>query len=164
MKIGDNIPEFSLPNQDGRTVSYEDYKGSWLVLHFYPKDNTSGCTKEAIDFSALEGEFEKEGCRILGVSPDSPESHRKFREKHDLSISLLSDSDKALLADAGAWGKKKNYGKEYMGVIRSTLLINPQGKVAEVWRNVRVRQKTETCEILHAQRVLEKLRELKAVG
>ena len=161
MKTGDKIPEFSLPDQDGRTVSYDEYRGSWLVLYFYPKDNTSGCTKEAVDFSALEGEFKKEGCRILGVSPDSSESHRKFRQKHNLSITLLSDVDKNLLAAAGAGGIKKNYGKEYTGVIRSTLLVNPEGEVAEIWRNVRVRQKTKTCEILHAQKVLEKLRELK---
>lgn len=164
MKKGDRVPEFSLPDQDGNAVSNRDYSGKWLVLYFYPKDNTSGCTREAQDFSALKEDFRKEGCSILGVSPDSIESHAGFRRKHNLTITLLSDPDKSLLAEAGAWGMKMNYGREYMGVIRSTLLIDPHGTVAEIWRQVKVRRKTKTCEILHAQKVLEKLRELKVVS
>ncbi len=162
MEKGDRIPEFSLPDQDGNSVSNMEYAGKWLVLYFYPKDNTSGCTREAQDFSALKEEFRKEGCSILGVSPDSIESHVRFRLKHSLTITLLSDPEKVLLTETGAWGMKMNYGREYMGVIRSTFLIDPHGTVAEVWRQVKVRRKTRTCEILHAQKVLEKLRELKA--
>ena len=164
MEKGDRIPEFSLPDQHGRTISDSDFRGRWLVLYFYPRDNTSGCTKEAEDFSSLKDEFLGEGCDILGVSPDSVESHLRFAEKHGLRITLLSDSGKKLLEAAGAWGTKKNYGKEYKGVIRTTILVNPEGEAVEVWRNVKVRQKTKTCEILHARRVLEKLRELKSVG
>ncbi len=164
MDRGDRIPEFSLPDQNGRMLSSSDYRERWLVLYFYPKDNTSGCTKEAEDFSSLKDEFLGEGCDILGVSPDSVESHLRFREKHGLTITLLSDSEKTLLEAAGAWGMKKNYGKEYKGVIRTTILANPEGEVVEIWRNVKVRQKTKTCEILHARRVLEKLRELKSEG
>lgn len=164
MEKGDGIPGFSLPDQDGRTISDSDFRGRWLVLYFYPRDNTSGCTKEAEDFSSLREEFLGEGCDILGVSPDTVESHLRFRNKHDLTITLLSDTAKTLLETSGAWGMKKNYGKEYEGVIRTTILINPEGEAVEIWRNVRVRQKTKTCEILHARRVLERLRELKAEG
>lgn len=162
MDKGDRSLEFSLPDQNGNSVSLKDYRSSWLVLYFYPKDNTSGCTKEALDFSALKEEFEKENCRILAVSPDTVESHVKFTEKHALTITLLSDPEKRVLAEYGAWGLKKNYGKEYTGVIRSTFLIDPHGTVAKVWRKVQVRRKTKTCEILHAQKVLDKLRQLKA--
>ncbi len=164
MDRGDRIPEFSLPDQNGRMLSSSDYRGRWLVLYFYPRDNTSGCTKEAEDFSSLMQEFLQEGCDILGVSPDSVESHLRFREKHNLTVTLLSDTEKTLLESAGAWGMKKNYGKEYQGVIRTTILANPEGEAVEIWRNVKVRQKTKTCQILHARRVLEKLRELKSEG
>lgn len=164
MEKGDRIPQFDLPDQDGTAVSSKDFAGKWLVLYFYPKDNTSGCTKEAEDFSALKEEFRKEGCEILGASPDSVQSHKRFRKQHSLSITLLSDPDKTLLKAAGAWGKKKNYGREYEGVSRTTLLVDQEGRVAEVWGNVKVRRKTKTCEILHAQTVLERLRELKAQG
>jgi peroxiredoxin Q/BCP len=164
MATGDKAPGFSLPDQNGRQVSLSDHAGGWLVLYFYPKDNTSGCTREAQDFSALKEEFEKEGCSILGVSPDPSESHLRFIEKQGLTITLLSDLNKETLTDYGAWGTKKNYGREYMGVVRSTLLIDPDGNIAEIWRNVTVRKKTATCEILHAQRVLERLRQLKAVS
>lgn len=164
MEKGDRIPEFSLPDQDGRTRSYSDFRGRWLVLYFYPKDNTSGCTKEAEDFSSLREDFLEEGCDILGVSPDTVQSHLGFRDKHNLTITLLSDTEKTLLKAAGAWGMKKNYGKEYQGVIRTTILVNPRGEAQEIWRNVQVRRKTKTCEILHARKVLDRLRELKAEG
>ena len=164
MEKGDRLPEFSLRDQEDKAISSSDFAGKWLVLYFYPRDNTSGCTREAEDFSALKDDFRNEGCEILGVSPDSSESHIRFREKHNLTIDLLSDPEKTLLTAAGAWGKKKNYGKEYEGVIRSTFLIEPGGTVAEVWKSVVVRRKTKTCEILHAQMVLDKLRELKGEG
>ncbi len=161
MEKGDFLPEFQLPDQNGRTVSKGDFSGGWLVLYFYPKDSTSGCTREALDFSQLRGEFQGEGCRIVGVSPDSVESHARFAEKNDLRITLLSDTEKTLLREAGAWGTKRNYGREYEGVTRTTLLADPTGKVREIWTGVKVRRKTKTCEILHARTVLERLRELK---
>ncbi len=162
MKRGDRAPEFALPDQNGKLVKSKDYSGKWLVLYFYPKDNTSGCTKEAEDFSSLKDKFEKEGCFILGVSPDSPASHTNFIQKQELTINLLSDENRKLLLKYEAWVLKKNYGREYMGVSRSTFLIDPSFKIAEVWRNVRVRRKTKSCEILHAQKVLDRLRELKS--
>ncbi len=155
------VPEFQLPDQSGTMVSSGDFRGSWLVLYFYPRDGTSGCTREALDFSSLKGEFQEEGCRIVGVSPDSVESHARFTEKNDLRITLLSDTEKALLKEAGAWGTKRNYGREYEGVTRTTILADPAGKVREIWRSVKVRRKTKSCEILHARSVLERLRELK---
>ncbi len=161
MEKGDIVPEFQLPDQNGTTVSSGDLRGSWLVLYFYPKDSTSGCTREALDFSALKGEFQGEGCRIVGVSPDPVESHARFAEKNGLGITLLSDTEKALLKEAGAWGTKRNYGREYEGVTRTTILADPSGQVREIWRSVKVRRKTKTCEILHARTVLERLRELK---
>ena len=164
MEKGERIPGFTLPDQDGKMISGSDFRGRWLVLYFYPRDNTSGCTKEAEDFSRLKEEFHGEDCEILGVSPDSTESHRKFREKKQLTVQLLSDPEKELMKTAGAWGMKKNYGREYEGVIRTTLLIDPDGIVAHSWRRVQVRRKTKTCEILHAATVLNKLRELKSPG
>ncbi|PIE52155.1 peroxiredoxin [Candidatus Fermentibacteria bacterium] len=158
---GSAAPAFTLQNSNGKSVSLDEYRGKWLVIYFYPKDNTSGCTKEAMDFSALREEFLSEGCEILGISPDSPESHAGFITKHDLSVTLLSDPQKETLAAYGAWGLKKNYGKEYEGVIRSTFLLDPEGTVRYAWKKVQVRRKTKTCTVLHASRVLEKLKELK---
>lgn len=157
---GTKAPEFSLPDSRGERVSLRDYAGKWLVLYFYPKDNTLGCTREALDFSRLKEEFEKSGAYVVGVSPDSSESHRKFIEKHELAIPLLSDSEKKVLRAYGAWGTKKNYGKEYEGVIRSTFIISPDGIVKAIWRSVKVRTKRKTCEVFHAVTVLERLKEL----
>lgn len=161
---GMEAPGFELKDSFGETVSLESFRGKWLVLYFYPRDDTSGCTKEALDFSALREEFAGEGCGILGVSPDPPESHRRFIDKHQLTVTLLSDPEKSVLEAYGAWGRKKNYGREYMGVIRTTVLVDGAGVVREVWRKVQVRRKTKTCEILHAHRVLARLRELKGEG
>lgn len=162
MKAGDRAPMFRLPDQNGNVKDSKDYSGKWLVLYFYPKDNTSGCTREALDFSLLKERFEEEDCEVLGVSPDSPASHTNFIRKHDLTINLLSDESREVLALYEAWVLKKNYGREYMGVSRSTFLIDPAFRVAEVWRNVKVRRKTGSCEILHAQKVLDRLRELRS--
>ncbi len=160
MELYQKAPSFELKDQDGNTISLDDFKGKWVVLYFYPKDNTSGCTKEAIDFTRLKSGFQEHGAEIIGVSPDSEKSHKNFINRHGLGITLLSDQDKRVLRAYGAWGKKKNYGREYEGVIRSTFLIAPDQTVAHQWRNVRVRTKKKGSEILHAEVVLEKLRGL----
>ncbi len=138
LKIGDLAPVFCLPDQEKGQVCLNDLKGKWVVLYFYPKDNTSGCTMEALDFTAAEDDFNKVGAVIIGVSPDSTESHTKFRDKHDLTVTLLSDQEKDVLAKYGAWQKKKMYGREFMGVVRSTYLISPDGKIAHIWPRVKV--------------------------
>ncbi len=153
MKIGQPAPKFSLPNQDGKQVSLSDFKGRWLVLYFYPKDDTPGCTIEAIDFTNYVGELRKAGAEVVGVSPDSPKSHCKFQEKHTLKIPLLSDESKKTLEKFGVWGKKKFMGREYMGVLRTTFLIDPKGKIAHIWENVKVQG--------HGKDVVEKVKEIK---
>ncbi len=149
---GDAAPDFTAINQSGETVSLADFVGSWLVLYFYPKDNTPGCTTEAIAFSDYQSEFAALGAKILGISPDSVTSHAKFIEKKSLSISLLSDPDHTVAEAYGVWGLKKFMGKEYMGILRSTVLIDPQGRVAQVWPKVKVKD--------HAQTVLSQLKTL----
>lgn len=129
-------------NQDGEEVSLDDFKGKWVVLYFYPKDNTPGCSIEAQDFSRLRGEFEKKNAVVLGVSMDSVESHCKFIEKKDLSIMLLSDPSKELINKFKVWDKKKFMGREFMGIIRSTFLIK-DGKIVKEWRGVRVKGHAE---------------------
>jgi len=152
LKTGQKAPAFSLLNQNEKKNSLADYKGMWVVLYFYPKDDTPGCTTEACDFtSGLKG-FEKLSATVLGVSPDSPESHRAFIAKFNLKITLLSDPDKKALTRYGAWGMKKMYGKEVEGVIRSTFIIDPQGRIAHVWYDVKADG--------HAEKVRERLAEL----
>ena len=138
---------FTLKNQDHLSISLEQFKGKWVILYFYPKDCTPGCTTEAADFSRLQSQASD--VVILGVSPDFVESHQKFIEKEGLSITLLSDPEKIVLRKYGAWGLKKNYGKECEGVIRSTFLINPDGKVVSSWKNVQAKG--------HAEKVFEAL-------
>lgn len=133
-------------------VSLNDYHNRWLVLYFYPKDNTPGCTTEAKDFSAYAQEFNELGADIIGVSPDNPKSHRKFIEKHNLTFKLLSDPNHEVINAYGVWRLKKFMGKEYMGVIRSTFLINPNRKIVQVWDKVRVKA--------HAEKVLQELKTL----
>ena len=157
---GDAAPLFSLPDADGRDVRLADFRDKWVVLYFYPKDNTSGCTKEAVDFTSLADAFADLNAVVIGVSPDAPASHRKFIEKHGLGILLLSDPEKKVIGAYGAWGLKKNYGKEYEGLIRSTFLIAPGGAVAAAWTKVRVRVKRKSGEVRHADQVLEKLKEV----
>ena len=132
IKEGDKAPDIELMDQDENKVSLKDFLGRWVVLYFYPKDNTSGCTKEAKDFTAEMDEFEKMGAKVIGVSPDSCRSHSKFIEKHDLKLQLLSDPEHD-------WKLKKMYGKEYNGVERSTFLIDPNGNVRKAWRKVKVK-------------------------
>ncbi len=158
--IGTKAPGFTLRDKDDQPVSLGDFAGRWVVLYFYPKDDTSGCTKEALDFSDLLDRFHDLGAEVLGVSPDSTKSHVKFTDKHDLKVRLLSDPDKEVIKAYGAWGVKKNYGKEYEGLIRSTVIIDPQGKVAHTWHKVKVRVKRKSGEVRHADQVLAKLTEL----
>ena len=134
---GTQAPGFSLPNNKKDIKSLKEYRGQWVVLYFYPKDNTPGCTSEAIEFSSLLKEFQSHRAVIIGVSPDSPESHARFIEKHGLSVILLSDEDKRVCSEYGVWQKKKNYGKEYMGVVRTTFLIDPKGIISKRWLNVK---------------------------
>lgn len=138
LTAGEKAPDFSLPRNGGGTVSLSDFAGKPVVLYFYPKDDTSGCTTEAIDFSGLSAEFEKLGATVIGVSPDSVKSHDKFAAKHSLSVVLAADEEHTALESYGVWKEKSMYGKTYMGVERSTFLINGSGKVAEVWRKVKV--------------------------
>lgn len=152
-EIGDKAPNVCLENQDSKEVCLKDLKGKWVVLYFYPKDMTSGCTKEAIGFSESKNEFDKLGAEIFGVSPDPVDRHCKFIEKHDLTINLLADIDKISLKDYGVWQKKKMYGREFDGVVRSTFLIDPKGVVREKWTKVKVNG--------HVEAVKEKLKELK---
>jgi peroxiredoxin Q/BCP len=157
MKIpdtGDIAPAFCLPDMDGRRICLEDFTGRWLVLYFYPKDNSSGCTLEAKDFSAETVSFGGLGAEVVGISPDSPESHRKFIQIQGLGIRLLSDQDKTVLEAYGVWKTKKLYGREYMGVERSTFLVGPDGRIAAAWRKVKVKG--------HAEEVRARLAELVA--
>ena len=157
LETGDKAPPFSLPNQNDETVSLSDFNGQWLILYFYPKDDTPGCTKEACDFSDALDDFAGLNAVVIGVSVDDTLSHRAFIGKYNLGINLLSDPEKNAHTAYGAWGLKKNYGKEYEGTIRSTFIISPEGEIAAVWRGVRVRSKTKNGESKHADKVREKL-------
>ncbi|GJQ57949.1 MAG: peroxiredoxin [Candidatus Scalindua sp. AMX11] len=160
LEVGAKAPEIRLQNQDGNEVTLNGYAEKWKVLYFYPKDNTSGCTKEACDFTESIKEFEDLDAVVLGVSPDSILSHRNFIEKQKLDIDLLSDPDKKMLKAYGAWGTKKNYGKEYEGVIRSTFIISPKNKISKIWHNVKVRTKRKNGEARHVDVVKAALIEL----
>lgn len=138
LQIAHPAPEFTLMNSAGASVSLSGLHGKWVVLYFYPKDNTSGCTREAIDFTESLPAFRKQHAIIIGISPDSPESHTKFIEKHGLRIELLSDPDHTVCSLYGVWRKKKLYGREYFGVVRTTLLIDPKGIIRHVWEKVNV--------------------------
>ena len=152
LNAGDKAPEFCLPDKDRAKVCLKDFKGGWTVLYFYPKDNTSGCTLEAVHFTNARKEFEKLNAVILGISPDSPESHCRFAEKHELGITLLSDPEHKVLQSYGVWQKKRMYGREFWGVVRSTFLVDPQGKIRQMWPKVKVAG--------HIEEVLNQLKEL----
>jgi len=138
LTVGSNAPDFSLPRDGGGTVSLSDFSGKPLVLYFYPKDDTSGCTIEASDFSSLKDQFAAAGAAIIGVSPDSAKSHDKFVKKHNLSITLAADEEKTVLEAYGVWAEKSMYGKKYMGVERTTFLIDANGNIAKIWPKVKV--------------------------
>ena len=150
--VGDKAPAFTLPRDCGERVSLKDFKGRNLVLYFYPKADTPGCTREAIAFSALRAAFAKTGTDILGVSADPASAQDKFKAKHKLAIPLASDESKAMLEAYGAWGEKSMYGRKFMGVIRKTFLIDGGGRILRVWPKVRVEG--------HAEEVLETVRAL----
>ncbi|MFA6139867.1 MAG: thioredoxin-dependent thiol peroxidase [Hyphomicrobium sp.] len=154
MTIGNGItaPDFALPDAGGETVKLSALKGHPVVVYFYPKDDTSGCTAEAKDFTCLAADFAEAHVLLLGISPDSPASHRKFQEKHDLDIRLLSDESRAAAEAYGVWVEKSMYGRKYMGVERATFLIDNAGKIARTWRNVKVPGHAD--EVLAAARAL----------
>lgn len=135
---GSQAPDFALPRDGGGTVSLSDLRGKTVVLYFYPKDDTSGCTAESIDFSALKPEFEKAGAVVVGMSPDTTKSHDKFKAKHGLALDLVSDTEKTTLQDYGVWVEKSMYGRKYMGVERTTFLIDGDGRIVDIWRKVSV--------------------------
>ena len=135
---GDKAPDFALPTDGGGKVTLKSLKGKNVVLYFYPKDDTSGCTKEAIDFNGLKAKFAKAETEIIGVSPDTPTSHDKFKTKHKLGFTLGSDESKEMLEAYGVWVEKSMYGRKYMGVERTTFLIDSKGKIREIWRKVKV--------------------------
>nr|WP_210328655.1 thioredoxin-dependent thiol peroxidase [Campylobacter sp. 2018MI34] len=149
LKIGDIAPTFELLNQDGIKISLKDFIGKKVILYFYPKDNTPGCTMEACDFSGDYEKFSEKNAAIIGISPDSVKSHTNFIQKYNLKHILLSDSEKEVSKMYGAWGLKKNYGKEYEGIIRSTFVIDEKGKIIKIYKNVKAKN--------HAQKVFEEL-------
>jgi peroxiredoxin Q/BCP len=149
---GSAAPDFTLPRDGGGEVSLSGLKGKKVVLYFYPKDDTSGCTTEAVNFTAHLAAFEAAGAVILGVSKDSVASHDKFRKKHDLGVTLLSDADSDVCERYGVWAEKSMYGKKYMGIERSTFLIDGSGKVARAWHKVKVPGHAE--EVLAAVKAL----------
>jgi thioredoxin-dependent peroxiredoxin len=138
IEIGKKPPAISLMTDEGEKITLASLKGSKVVLFFYPKDDTSGCTKEAVEFSALMPKFKAAGTRVIGVSRDSVESHAKFRTKHKLKVALGTDSDGSVTESYGVWVEKSMYGRKYMGIERTTVLIDASGKVAQVWHKVKV--------------------------
>jgi len=145
------FPEFCLKDEENKDFCIKDIKSKWKIIYFYPKDNTPGCTNEAMDFSKLKEEFERENTFIIGISADSIDSHKKFKEKYNLKIKLLSDPKKEIIKKL-AWGKKKLYGREYEGIIRTTYLLNENNEIIKVWKNVKVKG--------HAEEVLNFIKEL----
>jgi peroxiredoxin Q/BCP len=138
VEAGQPAPEFTLHDQDGQTVSLKQLEGHLVVLYFYPKDDTSGCTKEACTFRDARADYEKAGAKVIGVSPDEVKTHRKFADKYELPFTLLADPEKAVCQAYGVWKQKSMYGKTYMGVERTTFVIDRKGKVAKVFTKVKV--------------------------
>ena len=153
LKIGQKAPGFHLPDQAGKEHDLKDYAGKWVLLYFYPKDDTPGCTVEACTLRDNFPKFKKMKAVVLGVSADAVKKHAKFAEKYDLPFTLLSDEKKEMLGDYGVWAKKKFMGREYMGILRNSYLIDPQGKIAKIYEGVKPAE--------HAEEVLQ---DLKALG
>lgn len=153
LEIGTNAPGFTAVNDSGEKVSLSDFKGRWVVLYFYPKDDTLGCTKEACDFRDNMQSLTEHDAVVIGVSPDSVKSHTKFKDKFDLNFQLIADEEKKILNDYGVMGEKSMFGKKYIGVIRSTYIIDPDGIIREIYSKVRVPR--------HVKTVIKKLNELK---
>jgi peroxiredoxin Q/BCP len=137
LAAGDEAPAFSLPDQDGEQVALADLAGRRVVVYFYPADDTPGCTKEACQFNELLDDFSRLDVEVVGISPDGGESHRRFRDRYGLSVRLLSDADHSVMARYGAWGEKTLYGRTAVGVIRSTFLVGPDGRLEQAWYHVR---------------------------
>jgi peroxiredoxin Q/BCP len=154
VEIGEKAPNFALPDADEKSVRLADLKGRPLVVYFYPKDDTSGCTAEARDFTCLASSFAQAGAAVLGISPDAPKSHRAFTEKYDLGVRLLSDADHQAAEAYGVWVEKSMYGRKYLGVERATFLIDAKGRVARIWRKVKVAG--------HAEEVLAAVQSLRS--
>lgn len=152
--VGAQAPAFSLPADGGETLSLSDFSGKALVLYFYPKDDTPGCTTEAKDFTAMAADFAAAGAAVVGVSKDTPAKHDKFVAKHDLKVRLISDEDGAMLEAYGVWVEKNMYGRTYMGIERATFLIDAAGTVRHVWHKVKVKG--------HAEAVLAEVKKLQA--
>ncbi len=153
LNIGDRAPGFSLPADNGETLSLDDFAGKLLIIYFYPKDDTPGCTKEACAFRDNLSALNKLETAVLGVSKDSVQKHEKFRTKHDLNFPLLSDENGTMCEDYGVWVEKNMYGRKYMGIERATFLIGADGTIAHIWRKVKVAG--------HAEDILEKLDEVR---
>jgi len=151
LDAGKRAPAFTLPSTDGEKFRLTEHRGRWIVVYFYPKDLTAGCTTEAGDFQIALAQFEKLGAVVVGVSPDPMSQHEKFSAKLDLGFELLSDRDAKVASKYGVWRTKQNYGREYMGIVRSTFLVDPSGKLARVWDNIRVKG--------HVEKVLQALTE-----
>lgn len=153
LEAGSMVPKFSLPDQNGKTHNITDYKGKWVILYFYPKDLTPGCTTEACNFQEALPDFNSIDAVIFGISKDSADRHKKFADKYNLQFSLLSDEKSDVCEQFGVWQKKSMYGKEYMGIVRSTFLINSEGKIAKVYPKVNVKE--------HHAEILNDLKELR---
>ncbi|CEJ88738.1 putative peroxiredoxin bcp [Hyphomicrobium sp. GJ21] len=154
LQDGENAPNFSLPDDAGSVVRLSKLKGRPVVVYFYPKDDTSGCTQEAKDFSCLADQFAKAGADVVGISPDSAASHKKFKTKYDLPLRLLADENKDAANAYGVWVEKSMYGRKYMGVERSTFLIDSKGKIVRSWRKVKIPGHAE--DVLAAVKALAK--------
>ncbi len=151
-KVGDPAPNFTLQDQDGNNHSLSEYQGAWLLLYFYPKDNTSGCTTEACALRDDFLGFKKLNVKIVGVSIDSPESHKKFADEYQLPFTLLADEDKKVVELYGVWQEKSMYGKKYMGIVRSSFLVNPKGQIEKIYEKVKPEE--------HSKEVLEDLKNI----
>lgn len=154
LKVGDSAPEFMLKDPKDSDRNLASYGDGWKIVYFYPKDNTPGCTTEALDFTDALDEIHKLGAEVIGISPDTVEKHNKFIDKHSLKVNLLSDPETTMISNYGVWQLKKMCGREYMGVVRTTYIIDKDGIIQFVWPKVRVKE--------HVDKVIEKLKELQA--